>query len=170
MATVYPASSINTAISKARAAGINTDAFLENVNYIEQNPTPYIYNSLVNQNIKLSQKIIDKNTNNSTEDKRSYYQLQKNATVEYVYEFLYWVYYGVLIAFLMVYYMKYAKSMFFFVLLAVLLFFYPYWMIYVERYLVIVYRFIAALIFGTPFSLPKQLYVVNTPNGSNLRF
>ena len=170
MATVYPASSINTALKKARAAGVNVDAYLENVNYIEQNATPFIYSSLVKQNIQLSRKIIDEHTTNTTEDKRSYYQMQQNSTAEYVYSFLYWVYYGILAVFLVVYYMKNSPNRFLFLLMAIALFFYPTWMIYLERYLVIMYRFFAALVFGSPFVLPKQLYVVKTPDGSNIRF
>lgn len=170
MTTVYPASSINTALSKAKAAGVDTDAYLENVSFIEQNPTPYIYSNLVQQNIQISRKIIEKHTINATEDKRSYYQMQQNGNVEYIYSFLYWVYYGVLAVFLVVYYSKTNPNRFLFLLFAVALFFYPTWMIYLERYIVIVYRFFAALIFGTPFTLPKQLYVVKTPDGMNLRF
>lgn len=173
MTTVFPVHTINDAISKAAAAGVDTSVtgpYLTNVSYIEQNPTPYIYNALVKQNIQVSRKIIDLHTTNTTEDKKAFYQTEQNANVEYVYNFLYWTYYAIAVVFLLFVYLHYVQNWFWFLCLVVLVAFYPYWMIYVERFLLIVYRFCAALLFGIPFALPRQLYVFQTPDGSNIRF
>jgi len=173
MPTVYPVSSINDAISKAAAAGVDTSVtgpYLTNVSYIEQNPTPYIYNALVKQNIQLSRKIIDTHTKNTTHDKKAFYQSEQNYYVEYVYNYLYWVYYGFASVFLMIVYTRYQMKWYWFIFVFVAALFYPYWMIYLERFFLIVYRFVAALIFGIPFVLPRQLYTFETPDGSNIRF
>ena len=170
MATVYPVSSINDAITKAQLLGIDTSDFLKNVSYIEQNPTPYIYNNMVNQNIQLSRKIIDLHTENATEDKKSYYQAELNYNVEYYYNFLFYSYYAILAVFMITVWVHVTQNWILLILIAVILFFFPFWIIYVERYLLILYRFFAALIFGKPFSLPRQLYVFQTPDGTNIRF
>jgi len=173
MTTVYPVSSINDAISKAAAAGVDTSVtgpFLTNVSFIEQNPTPYIYNSLVKQNIQLSRKIIDMHTHNTTQDKKAFYQSEQNYYVEYAYNYLYWVYYGFAAVFLMILYTRYQMKWYWFILVFAAALFYPYWMIYLERSLLILYRFVAALLFGIPFVLPRQLYTFETPDGNNIRF
>ena len=173
MTTVFPVASINDAISKAAASGVDTSVtgpFLTNVSYIEQNPTPYIYNAIVKQNIQISRKLIDIHTVNTTEDKKAFYQSEQNRNVEKAYDFLYWAYYGFAVIFLLMVYKYYVSNPLWFSIITVAVAFFPYWMIYVERFLLILYRFIAALLFGIPFALPRQLYVFQTPDGKNIRF
>jgi hypothetical protein len=171
MGTVFPAVSINDALTKAKLQGADTDDFMNNVSYIQQNPTAFIYNNLVQQNTQLSRKIIDIHAYNATEDKKAYYQKEQNYYLEMYYNnFLFWCYYGILAVFLTSFYFNYSKNVWLLLFLAAITSTYPFWMIYLERLFLILYRYFVAILLGNPYSLHSQLYVFQTPDGMNIRF
>jgi len=174
MTTVGPVKSINNEITGAKNAGISnktTDPFLENVSFIEKNPLVYTYANLVQQNVQLSRKIIDRNTVNMTEDKKSFYQLQRNASLDYFLWYLFWLYYIIALLFAAFLYTKKMVANIYLVIgIAIVLLLYPIWMIWLERGIMIAYRFVTSFIFGIPFALPRQLYVFEMPTGQNVRF
>lgn len=174
MTTVGPVKSINDEITGAKNAGISkktTDPFLENVSFIEKNPLVYTYASLVQQNVQLSRKIIERNTVNMTEDKKSFYQQQRNESLDYFLWYLFWLYYIVALLFAAFLYTKKIVDNIYLILgITIVLLLYPIWMIWLERGIMIAYRFVTSFIFGIPFALPRQLYVFEMPTGQKLKF
>jgi K+-sensing histidine kinase KdpD len=174
MTSVGLVNSINDEITKANEAGISsteTQPFLKNVTLVETNPQAYIYAGLVQQNTQLARKIIDINTKNLTEDKKGYHKVQQNAYLEYILGYLLWIYYGSILFFVAFLYSKsIVTNIYFLLFLVVILVLYPVWMIWLERGVMIIYRFFASIIFGIPFAWPRQLYVFQMPTGQNINF
>ena len=172
--SVKPQNSINNTITQAAKLGVSaeiTDPFLENVSFIEQTPNPYIFSNLFQQNVKLARKIIDFKTTNTTEDKKAYYQKEQNFNIEYILNFLYYLYYGCLVIFILVLYMKSVfKNVYYLLVVSIILALYPFLMINLERWALTLYRFIASLVFGIPFAFPKHMYLFQTPTGHNWIF
>jgi hypothetical protein len=174
MTTVGLVNTINEEIALASKAGVassETEPFLKDVSFIEKTPTPYIYSGLVQQNIQISRKIIEKNTINMTDDKKSFYQVQRNASYESFLWYLFWFYYASVVVFVGILYIKKVVVNIYLAFgVVIVLLFYPLWMIWIERAIMILYRFFASLAFGIPFAWPRQMYVFDMPTGQNVRF
>ena len=164
MGTVFPSNTINDALSKAKSMGVPINAFLANISYIEQNPTPYIYSSLFHENEMLARQLIEQHTVSTTYDKQARYEEEQIIGIQWWKHTLIWFYFGFALLFLMVAYSKrMIQGWLPLIVFGLVLGFYPWWSLWLEKSLLAVWRWLGAVVFSNPYVMPQQLFVFQRP-------
>jgi hypothetical protein len=164
MGTVFPSNSINNALTKAKAMGVDTASFLANVSYTQTTPNAYIYSSLFQENTQLARQLVQQHTGNTTNDKKARYEEELVRGVQWLKGYMIWWYYGLAVLFLIVGFMKnFIPGLFPLLVLAVFLYFYPIIALWVEQTVLKIWRWIIAMVFAVPYVPVPQLFVFQRP-------